>query len=318
MSDERGGRGRGVLVTGGAGFIGGHIADALLAGGWRVLVADDLSSGDAANVPTAAELIACDIAAPELLPTLAAHSFNAVVHCAAQVSVPVSVTDPAHDRQVNLAGTENVIAAAKRAGAGRFVFISTGGAIYGDTTHAATEETPPAPLSPYGVHKLAAEWYVALSGIPYAILRLANVYGPRQRSHAGADGAVVPIFIERIAHGLPITIHGDGEQVRDFVYVADVAAAAVAALSHDASGIWNVSSGADTTINALAQSVARSVGVAPQIAYGPARAGDVRLSRIANERIVRAGWWRPTYTLPQGLAATLAVRGASPLSPPPE
>ncbi len=302
----RTGKGRHVLVTGGAGFIGSHVVDTLLADGWRVTVVDDLSGGERANVAPDATFITCDITAPELDAVFAAQAFDAVVHCAAQTSVPRSVADPAFDRHVNLVGTENVLACAKETGVRRVVFFSSGGAVYGDTETRATEETLPAPLSPYGAHKLAAESYVALSGLEYAILRPANVYGPRQRSHGGTDGAVIAVFMERIARGLPIVINGDGEQVRDFVYVADVAAAVRAALTWDRSGVWNIASGTDTTINRLAAMVGDALGVAPIIEYGPARAGDVRISRLSIEKIVRQGLWRPEYTLAQGLAAMVA------------
>lgn len=305
------GNGRSVLVTGGAGFIGGYVVEALLADSWRVAIVDNLATGDMANVPPGAEFIACDITSPDLTSVFAARAFDAIVHCAAQISVPASVADPAFDRLVNLVGTENVLAAAKATGVRRVVFFSSGGAIYGDTGCRATETTLPAPLSPYGVHKLAAEGYVATSGIPYAILRPANVYGPRQKSHAGADGAVIAAFVDRIGRGEMVTINGDGEQVRDFVYVADVAAAVRSLLSCGASGVWNVASGAETTINELAWMVGQALGVTPVIAYGPARAGDVRTSRLAPDLLIRQGLWRPEYTLAQGLAAMVAATRAA-------
>lgn len=305
------GNGRHVLITGGAGFIGGHIVDTLLADGWQVAVVDDLSGGERANVSPDATFINCDITAPELDAVCAAQAYDAVVHCAAQTSVPRSVADPAFDRHVNLVGTENVLACAKETGVRRVVFFSSGGAVYGDAETRATEETLPAPLSPYGAHKLAAESYVSLSGLEYAILRPANVYGPRQRSHGGTDGAVIAVFMERIARGLPIAINGDGEQVRDFVYVADVAAAVRSALSWDRSGVWNIASGADTTINHLAAMVGQALGITPIIEYGPARAGDVRFSRLSIEKIVRQGLWRPDFTLAQGLAAMVGAMKAA-------
>jgi UDP-glucose 4-epimerase len=303
------GNDRTVVVTGGAGFIGSHIVAMLVREGWRVTVVDDLSGGDRANLPTGVPLIIRDIADPALLPVFGEGAFDAVIHCAAQTSVPHSVADPAYDRQVNLGGTENIVHCAKETGVGRFVFFSSGGAVYGDTTARADEMTLPAPLSPYGVHKLAAEGYVALSGLSYAILRPANVYGPRQR--AGTDGGVIATFVDRLARGESLHINGDGEQVRDFVYVADVAAAVRAALSWNHSGLWNVASGAETTVNDLARQVGEALGVVPTVAYGPARAGDVRISRLSNERITRQGRWRPEYTLAQGLAAMVAARAAA-------
>lgn len=297
---------RNALVTGGAGFIGSHVVEALLHDGWRVTVVDDLSGGNRANLPDDIALIRRDITDPALSAVFAGGAFDAVIHCAAQTSVPRSVADPAFDRHVNVVGTENVLRCATETRARRFVFFSSGGAIYGDTPARADETTLPAPLSPYGVHKLAAESYVALSGLSYAILRPANVYGPRQR--AGTDGGVIATFVDRLARGEPLVINGDGEQVRDFVYVADVAAAVRSALSWNRSGIWNVASGVETTVNDLARHVGQALGVTPIIEYGPARAGDVRISRLSNERIVRQGLWRPEYTLAQGLAAMIAAR----------
>lgn len=300
------GEGRTIVVTGGAGFIGSHVVETLVRDGWNVTVVDDLSGGDRANLPDGVPLVACDIADPALMRVFKDGAFGAVVHCAAQTSVPRSVADPAFDRHVNLVGTENVLRCARGAGVGRFVFFSSGGAIYGDTAVRADETTLPAPLSPYGVHKLAAEGYVSLSGLSHAILRPANVYGPRQR--AGTDGGVIATFVDRLARGESLRINGDGEQVRDFVYVADVAAAVRSALAWKCSGIWNVASGAETTVNDLARHVGRALGVAPTVEYGPARAGDVRISRLSNERLIRRGVWRPAYTLAQGLATTVAAR----------
>ncbi|HEY8291757.1 MAG TPA: NAD-dependent epimerase/dehydratase family protein [Thermomicrobiales bacterium] len=300
------GNGRTVLVTGGAGFIGSHIVEMLVRKGWRVAVVDDLSGGDRANLPDNVPLIIRDIADPALMSVFMEGAFDAVIHCAAQTSVPHSVADPALDRQVNLVGTENIVRCAKETGVRRIIFFSSGGAVYGDTAVRADETTLPAPLSPYGIHKLAAEGYVALSGLAYAILRPANVYGPRQR--AGTDGGVIATFVDRLARGDSLHINGDGEQVRDFVYVADVAAAVRAALAWVSSGIWNVASGAETTVNGLARQVGQALGVTPTVAYGPARAGDVRISRLSNERIIQQGLWHPEYTLAQGLAAMVAAR----------
>lgn len=302
------GKGRQVVVTGGAGFIGSHVVDALVADGWRVTVVDDLSGGRRENLPEEIAAFAqCDIASDDFAAVFDAARYDAVVHCAAQTSVPRSVAEPEHDRRVNLVGTENVLRQARRAGIRRVVFFSSGGAIYGDTATRADETTPPAPLSPYGAHKLAAESSVARSGLSYAILRPANVYGPRQR--VGTDGGVVATFVDRLRQHVPLHINGDGTQVRDFVYVTDVAAAVRSALSWDASGIWNIASGVDTTISALARHVGEAMGVVPRIEYGPMRPGDVRVSRLSNARLTHGGLWRPDYTLAQGLRATVAGRG---------
>ena len=302
------GKQRNVLVTGGAGFIGSHVVATLLHDGWCVTVVDDLSGGNHTNLPDDIDFVQCDITDPALLAVFAVGAFDAVIHCAAQTSVPRSVADPAFDRHVNVIGTENVLRYAKETHVRRVVFFSSGGAVYGDTAVRADEMTLPAPLSPYGVHKLAAESYVALSGLSHAILRPANVYGPRQR--AGTDGGVIATFVDRLSRGEPLAINGDGEQVRDFVFVADVAAAVRSALSWNRSGIWNVASGVETTVNDLAWHVGDALGVIPAIEYAPARAGDVRISRLSNERIIRQGLWRPEYTLTQGLAAMVAARTA--------
>ncbi|MGI8856125.1 MAG: NAD-dependent epimerase/dehydratase family protein [Thermomicrobiales bacterium] len=297
---------RNVLVTGGAGFIGSHVVEALLHDGWYVTVVDDLSGGERANLPDEVDFVHCNITDPDLLAVFAVGAFDAVIHCAAQTSVPRSVANPGFDRLVNMIGTENVLRCAKETHVRRVVFFSSGGAVYGDTTARADETTLPAPLSPYGIHKLAAESYVALNGLSYAILRPANVYGPRQR--AGTDGGVIATFVDRLTRHEPLVINGDGEQVRDFVFVADVAAAVRSALSWNCSGIWNVASGVETTVNDLARQVGQALGVTPTIEYAPARAGDVRISRLSNERIIRQGLWWPEYTLAQGLAAMVAAR----------
>jgi len=300
-------QGQTALVTGGAGFIGSHIADMLLRDGWQVTVLDDLSGGDRANIPAGVALVGADITDPDFARVLAGKPYAAIIHCAAQTAVPRSVADPAHDRAVNLIGTENLLRFAQQSGSGKFVYFSSGGAIYGDTRVRADETTLPAPLSPYGVHKLAAEFYVALSGVPYAILRPANVFGPRQR--AGTDGGVVAVFVDRLRQGLPLAINDDGDQRRDFVYVRDVAAAACAAIHVTTNGIWNIASGIETTINELAQVVADALHVVPTREYGPARPGDVYFSRLSNDKIVRDGWWQPRYTLAEGITETLSHFG---------
>jgi len=297
-------QGQTALVTGGAGFIGSHVADMLLRDGWQVTVLDDLSGGDRANIPAGVALVEADITDPDFAHVLGGKPYVAIIHCAAQTAVPRSVADPAHDRAVNLIGTENLLRFAQQSGSGKFVYFSSGGAIYGDTRVRADETTLPAPLSPYGVHKLAAEFYVALSGVPYAILRPANVFGPRQRT--GTDGGVVAVFVDRLQQGLPLAINGDGDQRRDFVYVRDVAAAACAAIRVTTNGIWNIASGIETTINELAQVVADALHVVPTRAYAPTRPGDVYFSRLSNDKIVRDGWWRPRYTLAEGITETLS------------
>lgn len=288
-----------VLVTGGAGFIGSHLVARLLAGGESVVVLDDLSGGDPAYLPPGVPLIEADIADPATARLIAAVQPRAIVHAAAQISVPHSMVDPDRDRAVNLLGTQHVIAGAKAAGNVRVVFLSSGGGIYGETPVPATEATLPRPKSYYSVHKYAAEQYLELSGLPFAIARLANVYGPRQR--AGTEGAVAAIFAERLQAGLPITIHGDGEQRRDFVHVHDVAAALTTLLRARVSGVWNVGSGTAVTINTLLAAAERAFGPAVAIHHAPARPGDVTTSALDVRKIARDLGWRAQIGLEEGI-----------------
>jgi UDP-glucose 4-epimerase len=293
-----------ILVTGGAGFIGSHLVDHLVRAGARAIVLDDFSSGDAANLPPGVEIIRADIANPETIDAIAAARPDAIVHAAAQVSVPRSMADPDRDRAVNLVGTEHVLAGAQAAGGSRVVFVSTGGGIYGETPEPATEQTLPRPKAYYSIHKYAAERYLELSGLPYAIARLANVYGPRQRSDL--EGGVVAILAERLAAGLLITIYGTGEQRRDFVHVTDVVRALVAMLQSETNGMWNVGTGTMTTVNELLRETEGVFGTATSIAHVASRPGDVFQSCLAIDAIRRDLGWAPTISLAEGLR-TLAI-----------
>lgn len=288
-----------VLVTGGAGFIGSHVVDQLLAGGASPVVLDDFSGGDLANIPEGVPVIRADIAAAESVDRIAEARPDAIVHAAAQVSVPRSMAEPDRDRAINLIGTEHVIAGARRAGDCRVVFLSTGGGIYGETIEPASEESLPRPKAYYSVHKYAAERYLELSGLPYAIARLANVYGPRQRTDL--EGGVVAILAERLASGSPITIYGTGEQRRDFVHVADVTSALATMLRSGQNGMWNVGTGEATTINELLAAAERVYGPAVSVERLPARAGDVFSSCLAVEKIARELGWGPVLGLEDGL-----------------
>lgn len=294
-----------VLVTGGAGFIGSHIVTALASSDFEVVVLDDLSGGRRDALPAGVELVIADIceaATPDIVRGLAP---EVVIHAAAQVSVARSMADPARDRAVNLAGTEHVLRGAAQAGARRFVFLSSGGAVYGET-RGASEDDLPHPESYYAIHKWAAEQYVATSGMPYAIARLANVYGPSQRTDL--EGGVVAIFAERLAAGEQVTIHGDGEQRRDFVHVADVASAVLAMADSERSGCWNVGTGRSTSINELLAEMEDVLGVRAERQHVESRPGDLRSSRVLVDKIRDDLGWRPLYDLRAGLAATLGVR----------
>ncbi len=226
-----------------------------------------------------------------------------VFHLAAQASVPRSIESPLHDLAVNVVGTNRVATAARLAGTERLVFVSSGGAIYGETHRPATETARAAPSSYYGIHKLAAEGHVALAGLPYAIARPSNIYGPRQAS--GLEGAVVASFVALALAGQALTIDGDGGQTRDFVHVTDVVDALVRLADPVApSGTWNVAAGRRTSIAALADTVERAAGVRLGRVHRPVRAGDVRDSAVSAARL-RALGWRPAFTLDRGIRELL-------------
>jgi UDP-glucose 4-epimerase len=221
------------------------------------------------------------------------------VHAAAQVSVAASMGDPTLDLAVNVVGTANVLAGARAAGVERFVFLSTGGGVYGESD-GADETTMPRPKSYYSAHKYLAERYVELSGLSYANARLANVYGPRQRSDL--EGGVVSIFAERLRAGKPINIYGTGEQSRDFVHVYDVVDALLVMVNTDRDGTWNVGTGRAATINELLSVLEDEIGTAADVEYGPARAGDVERSRLSVDAIREGLGWSARYGLAEGVA----------------
>jgi len=303
-----------VLVTGGAGFIGSHVAEGLRRLGWQVEALDNLSTGDPANLPGDVPLHVADLRSDEEINgVFAATGFDFVVHCAAQTSVERSMKSPALDHAVNVGGTQRLLKAALESGVQRFVLISSGGAIYGDTEAAADEDTMPAPRSYYGLDKYAAEEFVRASGVPSAILRPSNVYGPRQR--ADAEGGVVAIFHSRLRGDQPLQVHGDGRQTRDFVHVSDVTSAVIAALSAEDDVLWNVASGEATTILQLAEHMATEIGRVLHIDYLPARPGDVQSSLLSPARLLATGLWAPPLTLRQGLARLFRESAPAPVVP---
>ena len=277
------------LVTGGAGFVGSHLVDRVIAEGHEVLVVDDLSSGTLENLAARARFERVDVAVDDLARLFSEWRPSVVFHLAAQASVPVSITDPLRDLAVNVVGTHRVATAAKLAGTQRIVFVSSGGAVYGETVRPATERSLPAPRSYYGVHKLAAEGHIELAGLSYAIARPSNIYGPRQT--AGLEGAVVASFLGQAMRAGRLTIHGDGTQTRDFVHVADVVDALWRlAMPDTASGVWNVSSGRRTSVARLAALVEGAVARSLVREWGPRRSGDVTDSAISSARLRRLGW----------------------------
>ena len=290
-------------VTGGAGFIGSHVVDALVERGDEVQVVDNLATGRRENLNPGATLHEQDIRDPlgslfyEFEPEL-------VVHLAAQADVGTSVEQPVLDAQVNVLGTLNVLEASRPHGA-QVVFSSTGGAIYGECERPAREDDERRPLSPYGTAKLAAEEYLTtwnrLHGTRHVALRFANVYGPRQL--AKLEGGVVAIFTDRLRAGEPVTIFGDGEQTRDYVYVGDVVRAVLAAIGRDG-GVYNVGTGAETSVNELFEQCRRVAGVDADASHAAARAGDVLHSVLDVSRSERELGWRPETPLAEGLRLT--------------
>jgi UDP-glucose 4-epimerase len=292
------------LVTGGAGFIGSHLVDALLARGDAVAVVDDLSSGRREQVPDGVPLHVTDIAA--IAGAMAQERPDVVFHLAAQVDVRKSVADPAHDARANVAGTASVLEAARTAGARRVLLASTGGALYGESVPVPTpEDAELAPFSPYGASKAAAETYLALfsrlHGLSTMSLRFGNVYGPRQDPHG--EAGVIAIFAGAAAEGRPVTIFGDGTQTRDYVYVDDVVSGFLAAADSDATGAVNIGTGVETSVLELAQ----ALGVEPRLA--PARTGEVARSCLDVTRAAEVLGWSAEVALADGLERTLAAVG---------
>ncbi|HUG42003.1 MAG TPA: NAD-dependent epimerase/dehydratase family protein [Longimicrobiales bacterium] len=305
---------RRVLVTGGAGFIGSHVAEAFLERGDRVWVADDLSSGREANLPRGAEFHRMGIGDPALVQLCDDVRFDLVSHHAAQIDVRISVSDPRRDARINIDGLLNVLESARRHGS-RVVYVSSGGVVYGEPDVRPTPETAPKlPRSPYGVTKLAGEqylyYYAAIHGLEYVALRYSNVYGPRQDPHG--EAGVVAIFGRRVLEGRPFTIYGDGEQTRDYVYVGDVVAANLAAaeLPLAAPGTalddraYNVGTGRETSVNDLAREIMAAGDRELGVEHAPERTGELRHSSLDVSKLRGTGW-APRTSLRDGLRKTL-------------
>ena len=298
-----------VLVTGGAGFVGSHVCDRLARDGHELVILDDLSTGRVAQVHPAARFYQMELDSPWLDELFAIEQPDAVVHLAAQASVRRSVADPVFDARVNVLGTIALLQAAVRHEAQRFLFSSTGGAIYGEATVVPTpEDYPPSPVSPYGASKRAAELMLTtfhtMSGLSYAALRYANVYGPRQDPHG--EAGVVAIFTRQLLAGNEAIVNGDGQQTRDFVYVADVAEANALALTSQAVGAFNVGTGKETSINEIFRLLQDLTDNRQVERHGPPKGGEQRRSAVDATRIARELGWRPTTALRDGLAETVA------------
>jgi len=292
------------IVTGGAGFIGSHAVDALVGRGDEVHVLDDLSKGRRDRVSAEAELHVADIREPDAVFDVARPEL--VLHLAAQADVRASVERPAHDADVNVLGTVRILDAARRHAA-RVVFASTGGAVYGECDDGPAPETAERrPVSPYGTSKLAGEEYLAtwnrLYGTRHVALRFGNVYGPRQEPHG--EAGVVAIFMGLLHEGGEPTIFGDGSQTRDYVFVGDVVESMLAAAGFAGSGVFNVGTGTETSVNGLYSAIQRAAGVVREPHYAEARLGELQRSVLDVALADRELGWRPRHTLDGGLAET--------------
>jgi UDP-glucose 4-epimerase len=297
-----------VLVTGGAGFLGSHVVDALRARDDDVIVLDDLSTGDRKNLTAGADLRVADIADRAALDAaIGRERFDAVVHCAAKTKVVESMAKRDLYERVIVGGTKNVLALAREAGAKAFVNVSTGGAIYGETPTCATETVPTNPESNYGRFKADAEKLVDASGLRAANLRLANIYGPRQRTDL--EGGVIAIFIACWKRGEPVTVFGDGSYERDYVYIADVVEAILAALAGKHRGTFNIGTGVATSVKGLVTALSAVLGPPAGVRHAAARPGEVRRGCVDPAKAAREGLWRPRTPLAEGLRRTAAAEG---------
>ncbi|HOJ22347.1 MAG TPA: NAD-dependent epimerase/dehydratase family protein [Armatimonadota bacterium] len=298
-----------VLVTGGAGFIGSHVVDRLIADGHQVVVVDDLSNGKRENLNPAATFYQMDIQDPALADLFEKEKPEIVNHHAAQMDVRRAVEDPVFDARVNILGFLNVLENCVRHQVRKVIFISSGGAVYGEPEQLPAEETHPIrPITPYGVTKYTGEKYLyfyrAVHKLDYTVLRYANVYGPRQDPHG--EAGVVAIFIGLLARGETPTVfrYPDGEMLRDYVFVRDVVEANIAAMSRGSGQEFNIGTGRGTSVSDLLAAVQRVMGTDIEPRYGAARPGEIRQTYLAIERAARLLDWRPKVSLEQGLYET--------------
>ena len=298
-----------VLVTGGAGFIGSHTVDLCVANGYNVVVVDDLSKGRSENINSQAKFYQLDIRSPKLQEIMTSEKITAVIHLAAQSDVQTSQENPTFDAAVNIMGTLHVLEASKVAGVKSIVYASSA-AVYGEPQYLPIDEEHPLHgQSGYGISKQVPEKYLALyqslHKLDFTAFRYANVYGPRQ--DASGEGGVVAIFTHKLARGEQVTIFGDGEQTRDFVYVGDVAQANVLALQKTTNRVLNVSTNQATSVNELYQRVTQFIGTKKTPQYVAAKPGDIKDSFLANMALREAFGWEPKTALADGLRLMLAA-----------
>lgn len=297
-----------ILVTGGAGFIASNIADAFVTEGHEVVILDDLSTGFEKNVSPKAKFVKMNIRDEKVAELFEKEKFDVVNHHAAQMDVRRSVADPAFDANTNIIGTINLLQNSVKYGVKKFMFASTGGAVYGEQSYFPADENHPTnPLSPYGISKLSVEKYLCFYHnefkLNYTILRYANIYGPRQNPFG--EAGVVAIFSNRLLKGEQPTINGTGEQTRDYVFVKDVVKANLLALKDEKSDIYNIGTGKETNVNQLFNSLNKIIGKGQVEKHGPAAAGEQMRSVISSEKLYKKFNWKPETILETGLKETV-------------
>jgi UDP-glucose 4-epimerase len=297
-----------ILVTGGAGFIGSNLVDALIEKGHELVVVDNLYMGQMENLNPDAKFYLMDIGSKELSKVFEVENIDVVYHQAAQMDVRKSVDDPMFDANVNVLGTLNLLQNSVKHNIKRFLFASTGGAVYGEQDYfPADEEHPTRPCSPYGITKLTVEkylyYYNLTFGLNYTMLRYANVYGPRQNPHG--EAGVVAIFIQRMLSGDQPIINGDGKQTRDFVYVGDVVRANLLALEKNLNDVFNVGTGIESDVNEIFREINHFIGKNVPEKHGPAKEGEQLRSVISFEKTKKDLGWEPKVNLREGLKKTV-------------
>lgn len=297
-----------ILITGGAGFIGSNIADRYLELGHEVVIVDNLVTGRRENVPEKATFYEMDICDEGIKEVFDKERPDIVNHHAAQMDVRKSVEDPIYDATVNVLGGLNILQNCVRTGVKKFIFASTGGAIYGEQDYFPADENHPLrPLSPYGITKLTTEKYLYFynqtHGLTYTVLRYANVYGPRQNPHG--EAGVVAIFTQKILNGEQPIINGDGLQTRDYVFVGDVVKANELVLEKGDNRIYNIGTGVETNVNELFAKIVKYTGKTVPEKHGPAKPGEQKRSVISSELIFRELGWKPTMPLDEGIRLTV-------------
>jgi UDP-glucose 4-epimerase len=306
-----------ILVTGGAGFIGSNVVDGFVAAGHRVAVVDNLSTGRRENLNPAADFFQLDIRSRECAEAIRAFGPDIIDHHAAQIDVRKSVSDPRFDAEINVLGMLNIIEVGIASGARKFVFSSSGGAIYGEQEiFPAPESHPIRPASPYGLTKrvgeMYLEWFFMAHRLPYVALRYANVYGPRQDPLG--EAGVCAIFTGRMLAGQPVTINGDGGQTRDFVFVEDVVRANLLALATGYSGPVNIGTGVETSVNGVFEALAEASAYPNKPVFGPPKSGEQYRSVIDPSLAARVLGWRPETDFKNGIAKTVAFFRKAPRS----